>query len=269
MNELFSLKFFQNALLISLILSVLFGSISFFVVLRKMAFLGAGIAHTAFGGVALGVLMSTDPFATSLVFCALASLMIYKMSRVSALSIDTSIGILFSLSMALGAIFISLKKDYTFDLMGYLFGNVLAVTDTDIYIALFVTAIFMPFFLISLRRLLFVSFDPEVAKISGLYADFLDMLLLVFLSVIIVVSIKIVGIILVSALIILPASFALLLSNRYKTVIVYSVLFTLLTTISGLFLSDLLDTPTGATMVSIGTVIYFSAIGFRALLKIG
>ncbi len=135
MTELFRLQFFQNAFIMSLLLGVLFGILSFFVVLRKMSFLGAGIAHTAFGGVALGVLVGLDPYLTALAFCVAAAILIGKLVRFGRISYDMGIGIFFSFSMALGAIFLSLKKGYTFDLMSYLFGNILAVNRTDAVIA--------------------------------------------------------------------------------------------------------------------------------------
>ena len=103
MRELLQMDFFTNALIMGLLVSIIFGLLSFFVVLRKMSFLGTGIAHTAFGGVALGVLLGFNPFITSLFFCAVASLLIGKLVRYGRISYDSSIGIFFSFSMAMGA----------------------------------------------------------------------------------------------------------------------------------------------------------------------
>jgi zinc transport system permease protein len=260
MMELFRLQFFLNAFLMSIILAVLFGMLSFFVVMRKMSFLGAGVAHTAFGGVALGVLAGLDPFLTSLFFCIAAAVLIGKMVRYGRISYDMGIGIFFSFSMALGAIFLSLKKGYAFDLMSYLFGNILAVTRTDAAVALAVLAFFAPFIFIFVHRILFMTMDEEVAAMSGVRTELLDTVLLVFLATIIVISIKIVGIILVSALVVLPAGFGLLVSRDYRTVILAGILFTALVMIGGLFLSFALDTPAGATMVTAGTLLYFLAL---------
>ncbi len=260
MMELFRLDFFMNAFVMSCILAALFGMLSFFVVMRKMSFLGAGVAHTAFGGVALGVLVGLDPFLTSLVFCTAAAVLLGTMARHGRISYDTGIGIFFSFSMALGAIFLSLKKGYTFDLMSYLFGNILAVTRTDALIARAALAAFAPFIFIFVHRILFMTMDEEVASVSGVRTGLLDTVLLVFLAGIIVISIKIVGIILVSALVVLPASFGLLVSRDYRKVIAAGILFTAAVMIGGLFLSYLLDTPAGATMVTAGTLLYFLSL---------
>jgi zinc transport system permease protein len=265
MLELFGFQFFRNAFIMSVLLSILFGILSFFVVMRKMSFLGVGIAHNAFGGVALGILLGISPFYTSLAFCVLSAILIGKLVRYGNISYDTSIGIFFSFSMALGAIFIAMKKDYSFDLQGYLFGNILGVTHLDKIYTIIAILLFVPFILIYLHRILFMTFDEEVAISSGVKVEFLDTLLIIFLALIIVISIKIVGIILVSALVVLPASFGTLLSKDFRRIIIYGVIYTLIIMTGGLFLSYYLNTPTGATMVTSGTLIYFTGLGIRKL----
>ncbi len=261
--ELFSLTFFRNAFLMSLLLSLLFGLLSFFIVIRKMTFFGAGIAHTAFGGVALGILLGIHPFYSSLVFCLLSAILIGKLVKYGNISYDTGIGIFFSFAMALGVLFIALKQDYTFDLSGYLFGNILGVTQTDLLLTLCAVLLFIPFFVGSFQKILFMTFDEKVASVSGVKTDLMDTLLLIFLAIVIVVSIKIVGIILVSALVVLPASFGRLLYSEYRKVIAASVGYTLFIMIGGLFLSYFLDSPTGATMVVAGTCVYFLGLIFK------
>ncbi len=260
MIEAFSMNFFRNAFIISILLSVIFGILSFFIVMRKMSFLGAGIAHTAFGGVAIGVFLGINPFITALGFCILIAVLLSRLVRNVNISYDTGIGIFFSFSMALGALLISLKKAYTFDLMGYLFGNILGVTSSDVIITAVALTLFMPFVLLFLNRIIFMSFDEDVASVSGVHTAALDTVMIIFLAGIIVVSIKIIGIILVTALVVLPASFGLLLSRRYKRVIIISIIYTLVAMTGGLFISYYLDTPAGATMVTAGTVAYFSAV---------
>lgn len=267
MIELFQLHFFRNAFIMSFLLGILFGMLSFFVVMRKMSFLGAGIAHTAFGGVALGVLTGIDPFLTSLAFCIAAAVLIGKMVRFGRISFDMGIGIFFSFSMALGAIFLSLKKGYAFDLMSYLFGNILGVTPVDNIIALATLAVFAPFIFIFIHRILFMTMDEEVASVSGVRTELLDTMLLIFLAGIIVISIKIVGIILVSALVVLPASFGLLVTRDFRKVILYGIVFTVTVMVGGLFLSYYLDTPAGATMVTAGTILYFLTLAAVKLIR--
>jgi len=262
MADILSMSFFRNALIMGGLLSLLFGLLSFFIVIRRMTFLGAGIAHTAFGGVALGVLLGVHPFLTSAVFCVLSALLIGRMVKRETLTYDTAIGIFFALAMALGAIFIALRKAYTFDLSGYLFGNILGVTSTDLWLTAITLMLFIPFYFGFFHKLLFASFDDRVASTSGVKSDRLESALLVFLALIIVVSIKMVGIILISALVVLPASFGLLISRDYRTVITASILFTLVTMSGGLLASYFLDSPAGATMVVLGALLYFITLLF-------
>ncbi len=266
MVGLFGLTFFRNAFLMCLLLSVLFGMLSFFTVMRKMSFLGAGIAHTAFGGVALGILLGINPFFTSLLFCILTAILIGKLARYGSIAYDTSIGIFFAFTMALGALFIAIKQAYTFDLSGYLFGNILGVTLFDTMSVLVVLSLFIPFILLFLQRILFMTFDAEVAVVSGVRTSLLDTMLLVFLAAIIVTSIKVVGIILVSALVVLPASFGLLLSKNFRLVMLAGILYTMAIMIGGLFLSYAIRVPPGATMVIGGTIIYFAALALKRAL---
>ncbi|MCU0848791.1 MAG: metal ABC transporter permease [Spirochaetes bacterium] len=265
MTELLGMRFFTNALVMCLLLSFLFGTLSFFVVMRRMSFLGAGVSHAAFGGVAIGILLGIDPFYTSFVFCTLSAVLLGKLVKSGNISYDTGIGILFSFSMALGAIFIALKKKYTFDLMGYLFGNILGVTSFDMMVSLATTAVFIPFIFACMHKILFMTFDEEVAAVSGVRTGLLDTVMLIFLAAIIVISIKIVGIILISALVVLPASFGILLTKNYRRVIAAGIAYTLAIMVGGLLLSYYLDLPTGATIVSLGTAVYFVFIGLNAV----
>lgn len=262
MNGIFALQFFRNAFLISFLLSIVFSLLSFFVVMRRMAFLGAGIAHTAFGGIALGILLGFHPFMVSVFFCLASALLIGKLVRHGNIGYDTGIGILFSFSMALGALFIALKGAYTFDLTGYLFGNILSVSSADLILTLVFSCLFLPTMIVTLPKILLLTFDEDIASVSGIDTDFLDTLILVFLALLIVISIKIVGIILVSALVVLPASFGMAVSRRTQWVLLFGTLFTLISMIGGLFLSYALDLPTGATMVVLGTAVYFTALVF-------
>ena len=266
MAELIHLEFFQHALLISILLSLLFGLLSFFVLMRRMVFLGAGIAHSAFGGVALGVLTGMNPFLTSLIFCLAVSILIGKLVRVGHVSYDTSIGIFFSFTMALGALFIAAGNAYSFDLSGYLFGSILAVKSYDLMMTSILFTAFIIFFFIFMQKLLFMTFDEPVAEVSGVPVQLLDTLLLAFLAAVIVVSIKMVGIILISALIVLPASFGQLISGHYSRVMFWSVLYALLIMTGGLFLSYWLDLPTGATIVVSGGLLYFIGLALKSAL---
>lgn len=265
MTELLEMDFFRNAFLMCVLLGVLFGALSFFVVMRGLSFMGAGIAHTAFAGVAIGLLLGINPFYTSLAFCVGSALVIGRIVKLGRIGYDAGIGIYFAFSMALGALLIAMRKDYSFDLMGYLFGNILGISDFDRIIVMIALLVFIPFIALFMQRILFASFDEDVAAVSGVPVGSLENIMLVFLAAIIVVSIKIVGIILVSALIVLPASFGLLISGNFRLVLAGGTAFAVTIMLGGLFLSYWLDTPTGATMVVGGTIVYFASVAISRL----
>lgn len=256
MIELLSRSYFQNALIVCVALGVLFGLFSFVVVLRKMSFLGVGIAHSAFGGVALAILIGIQPFWVTIAFCVATAMIIGTLQKRTKLSYDSVIGILFSFTMALGAIFLALKKGFTADITGYLFGSILGVSNFDKYAALVALGIFTPFVLLNIKKILFVSFDADVAEVAGIRVKLLETAILTLFAAIIVVSIKIVGIILVSALVALPASFGLLLSKNYKAVIGLGILYAVFAMLGGLAVSFTLNLPAGASIVALATVVY-------------
>jgi len=229
--------------------SVILALLSFFVIVRQLSFIGVGIAHSAFGGVALGVLLGVSPTMTAVVFALIMANAISWFTRNGRLKSDSIIGIFFSLSMALGVIFIGLSKDYNVDLFGYLFGNILAITPGDQWliiglggaICLIIGALF--------KELLFASFDSEVAWVSGIPVGFLDHLLLSLIALAVVISIKIIGIILVSALLVIPGAAAFQVSDRYGKIVLLSVLLAAASVFFGLLVSTYLNVASGATIV--------------------
>jgi zinc transport system permease protein len=175
------------------------------------------------------------------------------------LSTDTAIGIFFPLAMALGVIFIGMSDQYNVDLFGYLFGNILAITRQD----LIVIAVFGGLVLLStvlfFKELLFVAYDREVALVSGMPVAFLDHFFLTILALSVVISMKIIGIILVSALLVIPGAAASQITRRYDSMIAFSILIALISTSGGLIISYYADLPSGATIVSLASFIFFAA----------
>ena len=262
MSDLLSLSFMQNALAAAVMVSVLCAVISFFVVLKRLSFIGVGISHSAFGGVSLGVLLGINPTSTAIVFAVSAALTIGQLSRKSEIHEDTAIGILFAASMALGILFLSLSKSYTADLFGFLFGNILAVTRLDLLIIALLSICVLLMVKLFFKELLFLSFDEEMAKVSGVPAAFLYFMLLGLMAVTIVVSIKIVGIILVSALLVIPGAAGYRLTFNYRRMLLISVVVALASSLVGLGASYYLDLPSGATIVLAATAIFLGCYFF-------
>jgi ABC-type Mn2+/Zn2+ transport system permease subunit len=256
MTDLLSMSFMQNALAAAVMVSMLCAVISVFVVLKRLSFIGVGISHSAFGGVSLGVLLGVNPALTAIAFSLSAAMAIGQVSRNSEIHEDTAIGILFAATMALGILLLSLSRSYTADLFGFLFGNILAVTRLDLLVIAILSACVLSLVRLFFKELLFICFDEEMAQVSGLPVAFLYFLLLGLMAVTVVVSIKIVGIILVSALLVIPGAAAYRLTFDYKRMLYISVAVGLVSSLVGLWASYYLDIPSGATIVLTATVIF-------------
>jgi len=257
MSDIFAYTFMQNAFIAGILISIVLGLISFFVIIRQLSFIGVGISHSAFAGVAIGFLFGIDPTWSAVVFALIIANAIGSVARSGKLKTDTAIGIFFSFTMALGVILIGISKQYNVDLFGYLFGNILAITSGNlVLIALCGTVIIFSvaaFF----KEIIFSSFDEELARASGLPVVFLDHLILSLLALSVVICIKVVGILLAEALLVIPAAAASQISKRYVTMIPVSIAVALVSSISGLLVSYKEDLPSGATIVTAAIVIFF------------
>ena len=250
----------QKAFLAGVLVSILTGLISVFIVLRKMSFVGAGISHAAFGGVALGFFSGLNPLLTALVYSVIVAVGIDYTGRKGKISEDVSIGIFYSVSMALGVALVSLSRSYNVDLFGYLFGNILAISPSDIVLTVTTFLIVSAFLITFLKELFFSTYNEELAQISGVPVKLLNILFLVSLAVTIVVAIRIVGIILVSALLVIPGATARLFARGLPSMIFFSCLSGTISVICGLFLSYEYDIAPGACIVLVSAFIFFVSL---------
>jgi len=257
MIEALSLGFLQRALLAGVMVSVLCGVLSVFVILRRLAFIGVGISHSAFGGVALGFLLAVDPLWTGVAFSAAVALAIDWAKRHTRVEEDTAIGIFFAASMALGLVFLHLSRAYNVDVFGFLFGNLLAIGPRQVLQILVATVAVLAVVWVFFKELVFLSFDEEMAWVSGVPVAALTRLFLVMMALVVIVSIYLVGIILVSALLVIPGAIAQNLSRQVRGMVAVSTAVAVAATVGGLALSFWLDFPPGATIVLLLTAIYF------------
>lgn len=260
--EAFELAFMQRALIASVLVGALASYFGVFVVQRRLSFLGVGLSHAAFGGVALGLLLQVDPMLVALPFTVAVALGINVVTHRGSVAGDTAIGIFFAVAIALGVVFMALTPRYTSDAFAYLFGSILAVTPTDVWVisGIFVlTLVLLPMW----GRWAYASFDRDLAQAGRVRVQRDDLLLSVLLAVTIVASVKIAGIILVAAFLVIPAATARLLSSRFAQMTVISVSIGSLTAVAGLALSYLFDIPSGATIILTQAVLFFGAFGLR------
>ncbi|MGQ9687771.1 MAG: metal ABC transporter permease [Desulfobaccales bacterium] len=267
MIEALSLGFFQRALVAGLLLSLLCGVLSVFVILRRMAFIGVGISHSAFGGVALGFLLGIDPLWSGIVFSTGVALLIEWAQDRSRLEEDAAIGIFFAFAMALGVIFLHLSRTYNVDVFGFLFGNILAVGPHQLGEIAVVSVMVLGTVASFYKELVFLSFDEEMAWVTGVPVKALRYLFLVLLALVVIMAIYLVGIILVSALLVIPGALARNLTRHLVGMLWVSVASALSATLGGLFLSFSLDWPSGATVVLVLGLGFFLSQGVRLPLR--
>jgi zinc transport system permease protein len=249
MIEIFSLPFFYRALIIIILLGFTASYYGVFIVQRKMSFLGSGLAHSAFGGVALGILLGLQPLWIAIPFTLLFSIFITYFKEKSELSNDTIIGIFFSIAVSLGIIFLSLKDNYTTDAFTYLFGSLLSVQSVDVYTALILAVITIGTFFKLWSRWAYSTFDAELAITDKIPVKRDNYLLSAAIAITIVISIKIIGIILISAYIVLPAAISRMISKTFLQMTILSVIIGIISGVIGLIISVIIDLPSGAVIV--------------------
>ncbi len=257
--EILAYGFMQRALIAGTVIGAVCALIGVYVVLRGMSFIGTGIAHASFGGVALGFLLGINPTLSAIAFCLLVSWGIAWVSQSGKIREDAAVGIFFASTMAFGILLIGLMQGYNVELFSFLFGSILAVTRTDVWMTLGLGALVLLLVGLFYKELLFITFDAEMARVLGLPATALYFLLVSLIALTVVISIKVVGIVLVSALIVTPAAAAWQLTDRFGVMVALSVAFGVFSTVGGLFLSFWLNTASGATIVLLSTAIFFLA----------
>ncbi len=265
MIELLQYEFMRNAIAAGLLASLACGIIGVYVVVKRIVFISGGIAHASFGGIGLGYFLGINPILGVLPFSILSAITMGLVSKRSKIAEDTAIGILWSLGMALGILFISLTPGYAPDLMTYLFGNILTVPLSDIYLMLMLDA-FIVLTAVSLyKEFLALCFDEDFSNVAGIPVELLYLLLLCLIAMTVVIMIRVVGLILVIALLTIPAALSGQFTSDLKKMMYLSIASGSIFTVSGLFLSYYLDVPSGATIILVMSLAYML---YFALLKV-
>lgn len=260
MAELLGSGIFQRALLAGVFLALSCGLLGVFLVLRKEAMIGHGLSHVAFSGLALGFILNILPMAVSLAVCLLGALLIIEIKEKGKLYGDAALAIISSAGLALGIFLVSLKRGFGLELMSFLFGDILAVSPAETWFAVFLAAVVVIALGLNYYRLIFMTFDREAAIVSGVNVKKLDRLMVLLTAMTIVLGLKLVGILLISALLIIPASAALQLSKNFRQTLKLSTLMSFISVISGIYLSYLLDTPAAAMIVFVSLLLFLVAL---------
>lgn len=249
MLDFWQYEFMRNAVYAGLLVSVACGIVGVYVVVNRIVFISGGIAHSSFGGIGLGFLAGFSPVLGALAFALGSALGIGLITRRTRLPEDTTIGILWTVGMALGIIFVGLAPGYAPDLFSYLFGNILTVPFSDLVLMIILDAIIVALVVAFYKEFLTLSFDREFGTVAGIPVERLYLLLLCLIALTVVLLIRAVGIILVIALLTFPATAARQLTHDIRKMMVLSVAFSVLFCLGGLWLSYVFDLASGATII--------------------
>lgn len=257
MIDILRFNYFQHALLGSFFTCIACGIVGSYIVAKRLVFISGGITHASFGGLGLGFFLGINPILSALIFSILSTFGVEWLSKRENVREDSAIAAIWSLGMALGVICIFLTPGYAPNISAYLFGNILTVTETDLWMISSLSVLLIVGFCLFFKQILYTSFDREFAQTKGLPVGFIEHLMMLSIAITIVCSIRLIGIMLLLSLLTIPQMTSNLFFSRFKTIIIYSVLFGMLGCIGGLFLSYYMNVPSGATIIFIQVIIFF------------
>ncbi len=263
--ELFKYQFIIRAIYTGIFVAGTCSLLGIFLVLRRLSLIGDGLAHITFGGVAIGILTKHEPFYIAMPISVLSSLGILKLSQKAKIYGDAAIGIVSAVGIAFGVIISNIAGGFNIDLFSYLFGNILAISKTDMYISLILSLIVCGIIIKNFDDFFSIAFDEELAQVTGINTKKLNYLLSILTAVTVVMSMRVVGIMLVSALLILPAASALQIFHSFKKVAFFSVFFSVLSVLTGILISLFFNLPSGATIVFVNFIIFLFCLFLKHL----
>jgi zinc transport system permease protein len=270
-GDILNYEFIQRAILAGMLIAAISSILGVFLVLRRFSLIGDGLAHVTFGSVAVVMLIGVSPMYITLAalpLVMLSSLAILKLTRSKLIQGDAAIGIVSSIGIATGIILVSLSNGYNVDLFSYLFGNILTVTQTELILSLIVFIIVAAAVIIFYDDLFAVTFDEELARTMGVKTNRINLILFILTAVAAVLAMKVAGIMLVSAMLILPPLIALQLSLNFKMTIIAAVFFSILSVICGIITAFWLNLPAGGTIVISNIAFLLLVFGAKKILPL-
>lgn len=256
MLELIQYDFFVNAILAAFLASICCGIIGTYIVARRMVFIGGGITHASFGGIGIAYYLGLNPIIGAAVFSILSAFGINYFTQRGNVRQDSSIAIWWSLGMAIGIVFIAITPGYAPNLMSFLFGSILAITNIDLVFMGVLSVLVSLLFLLFFRLIVSISFDEEFARARNLPVTFFNYILMALSALVIVASIRISGVILVLSLLTIPQSTANLFTKKFGTIMISSIAIGFVGMITGLIISYYTDLPSGATIILVLTAFF-------------
>lgn len=262
--EIFSYGFIQRALISGSAIGILCSVVGLFLVLRRYSLFGDAIAHSSFGGIAAGVLAGIYPLWTAYAVSLGSALIITKIRNKFKISGDASVAVLLTVGIAVGLVLISLSGGFTIDIFSFLFGSILLISTTDTILILALTGIILIVILLLYREFLYSTFNEEQAKVSGLNVDKINYLIVFLAGVTVVTSIQLVGILLISALFVIPNVTAIMYGRGFKQTIFLSMSFSVFSVVSGILVSYAFDITPAGTIVLLSTAIFGISLAIKS-----
>lgn len=265
MLELIQNDFMQRALIAGLTIGIISPLIGTFLVLRRLSFIGDTLSHTTLAGVAAGIIAGVYPIITGMIFAVLAALGIEKLRKAYKHYEELSMPIMMSTGIGLAVVLISISDGFKVDLFSYLFGSIIAVTREDILTILILGIVIITTVVILYKELLYMAFDEEGARLSGISYQTINLIFTVLVALTIASSMRIVGILLVSSMMTIPVATSLQISNSFKQTIFYSILFAEIAIIVGMIIAYYFDLASGGTIVLVSVSMLLLTILFKKL----
>jgi len=268
MFEALQFEFMRNAIFAGVLVSIACGIIGSYVVINKTVFISGGIAHAAYGGIGLGYILGLEPIFVAIPFSLVATLLMGFIYHRTEQHEDTLIGVMWAVGMAMGIIFIDLTPGYAADLMSYLFGSILAVSTSSLVMMLITDIIIVLIVYFLYNEFLAISFDEEYSRILSIPVEPLYLLQLALTSLTVVLAMQIVGLIMVIALLTIPAAISIQFTTRMYHTMILSSFLGIIFTLSGLYLSYLFNLSSGATIILVASSVFLLSMVFKKLKKV-
>ncbi|MBO5720528.1 MAG: metal ABC transporter permease [Bacteroidales bacterium] len=265
--EIVQYSFFINAAIAITLISVVAGIVGTYIVSRRMLFITGGITHTSFGGLGLGMYMGVSPTLTALIFALASAFGIEILSRGGRVREDSAIAVFWTLGMAIGIMFVYITPGYNTGLTGFLFGDILTVTKNDLYLYAIYATFLVVISVIFRKEILYTAFDRDFAMMRGVKVGFIEYLAIIVISLAIILTVKLIGIMLLLSFLSLPQMSVEIFNKSYNKIVILSMFISVVGGLAGLILSSYINLPTGATIVFILALIYLLARGVKMVLS--
>lgn len=262
-SNLLEFAFIQRAYIAGGFIGILCAILGLFLLLRRLSLIGDGLSHVSFGAIALGLLFGIYPFYVAIPVAIAASLLILRLTQRGRLYGDAAIGIVSAVGVAIGVVFASLSHGLNVDLFAYLFGSILAISTAEVIVSVGLSLIIIIVIALFYNDLFSITFDEQYARITGINTEILNTFLTTLAAITVVLAIKVVGVLLASALLILPAATALQIAKGFRGAMFISALVAIASVLAGITIAFYADMPAGATVVLFNTAIFALALIFN------